>query len=471
MIVVIVVMIVVAALAGAIMVSTLTGVRGGSASASRSVSQRTVEDATEIYRVALESGLANESTGWVPPPTELQKLLGTRGTLVDVASLTSLPAALRQPIPGAPRQAVRMSAQSGSSHRYWQLVRIVGPGHGATDGNVTVWIRGWQASATGMTTREPVVKRVSLSPGAFHHFQLLVDGPIRFDSGARITGPVHSNGRNVGGGSAISTVSGAAVTCSGEFARLSTGDGSIGGEMPAGCRRITKARSWSFGSVRQTLDRIQVAGASGGSGVFVASPADNGAVPVRLNGTSVDVGGVVRPVGGGLTVLVLGNVVVSGQTSGRVTIASNPPGATAGEIKVDGDLRTSGAAAAIGLFTEGDVVVSTSPCVGRIDAAIISARGSLTIDRGLRTELAQLDAARCGSIAVVGSIAAAESPVLRWAWPNGITAGYAARSYDWNPRLVRTPPPWTPVIEGWQVRDQQDVVPTCGRSGSAVGCT
>lgn len=470
MLVVIVAMLLVGALAGAVAVSTMTGVRGGGAASARAMSQRAIEDGVELYRLALESGIATEATNWVPPPAQLQSLLDARGTVMPLATLTGLTAEQRTALAGAPQFAVRMAADDRGRHRYWQLVRITGPGAGGGS-SVTAWLRGWYGTASGQTSRMPVAARTSFTPGGFHQFQLLVDGPIHFDDGAQVTGPVHSNGSGVGAGSAVGPLPGARVSCSGEFARISTGSGSVDAALPASCRRVASSRRWTFGTVREAFEGIRIADASGGEGVMLANPAGVGQVRVRLLGATVDVGGAVRPIGEGLAILVAGDVVVSGTANGRVTIASDPPNDRAGRILVDGDVRAGGPAASIGLFTEGDVVVSVAPCVTTIEAAVVAARGGLTIDRGYRTQLAQLDAASCGSFSFRGSIAAAEGPVLRWTWPSGAAAGYASRSYAWNPRLVRNPPPWTPVVEGWQVRDWQETPPHCGVGGAwSAGC-
>lgn len=457
-------MFVVAALGAAVAVSTMTGRDSSSASASRSMSQRAIDDGVELYRLALETGAADESTGWVPPPSRLQNVIADRGTVVPLSALPGLRTDYRATVPGAPTYAVRMAADEHGRHRFWQLVRVTGPGSGDPS-SVTAWFRGWYGRADGSTGRQVVVGRASLTPGGFHQFQLLVDGVVRFDDGAMITGPVHSNGTRAGGEAAIAPLPGARVGCSGEFARLSASDGSVSAAFPDSCRRVQSTRRWSFGAVGETFDRIAVAAAAGGTGVMVAQPADTGRVPVRLLGDRVDVGGQVRSIGQGLTILVLGEASVAGTSRGRVTVASDPSGDRAGQILVDGDVVAEGAGAAIGLYTDGDVVVSTAPCVGRLDAAVIAARGGLTIDRSYRTELAQLDSPSCGSFAFHGSIAAAQSPVLRWTWPNGAAAGFSQRSYAWNPRLVRTPPPWTPVIEGWQVRDWQEAASSCGAGG------
>jgi hypothetical protein len=467
---VIAIMVVVLILGAAIAINTITGVRAGGATAGRTMSQQAIEDGVGLYRISLETNVATEATNWLPPPDLMQQVLRDRGTVVPLARLTGLPDAYRFPPRGGANWAVRMAPDGDGEHRFWQLLRVTGPGAGGS-GSVTAWIRGWYGAPDGATARSVIVGRASFTPGGFHQFQLLVDGPIRFDEGATITGPVHSNGNGAGAEAAIAPLPGAHVGCAGEFARLSAAAGGVSSAMPSSCKRVTSARRWNFGTVRETFDSIGDATAAGGEGVMVADPGPGGSVAIRLQGAQVDVGGQLRDIGEGLAILALGDVMVSGTSSGRVTIASDPRGERAGQILIDGDVRASGAAGVVGLFTEGDVVVSSSPCVSRVEAAVIAARGGLTIDRGFRTDLAQLDAPNCPAFSYSGSIAAAESPVLRWTWPGGQAAGYGRRSYEWNPRLVRNPPPWTPVIEGWQVRDWQESNSSCGLAGSTAGCT
>ncbi|MCW2974265.1 MAG: hypothetical protein JWN72_2538, partial [Thermoleophilia bacterium] len=348
--------------------------------------------------------------------------------------------------------------------------RVTGPGAGTTSG-VTIWIRAWQGASDGRTSSGVSTSRVNFTPGGFQQFQLLTDGPIAFDDGARITGPVHSNGIGATSGIAVGLVPGARIDCAGEFARISVSSGIVADSLPSACRRIANGTRWNLGVVKTTFEGIRTATAAGGHGVMVVNAIGGGDVRVRLAGDTIVVGGVTKSIGEGIAVLVDGNVVVSGHTTGRVTIASDPLSADRGQIRVDGDLVGTGSRASIGLYTEGDVVVSTRPCVARIDAAIIAARGAMTIDRGLRTEVAQLDSVGCGKVEMFGSIASAESPVLRWSWPGGGSTGYDERSYAWNPRLVRNPPPWTPVIEGWQANDLQEAGQECGSGGTwEVAC-
>lgn len=214
-------------------------------------------------------------------------------------------------------------------------------------------------------------------------------------------------------------------------------------------------RRFDLGSVESSFDGVRTAATRNLRGIHVVRTAGdpNGFIDVVLDpGGFVTAGGTRLPVGGGLAVLVEANVRVTGSTGGRVTVMSDPSrtDGRGGTIRISGDLRTTDPDGVIGLFTEGDVQLDASRCVSVVQAAIIAGGGALTIDRGLRTDVAQQDAPRCGAITVRGSVAAAEAPVLRWAWANGAWTGYDRRSYEWDARLVRHAPPWAPVIDSWQ---------------------
>lgn len=443
---------VVAIIVGTIMMITLRSVASSSEGSRRASAQGAVEAGIAVYRQALVANAASEANGWMPSQAQLERLVTGSSKVVPLAQLQLQPPFDRLP-EGAPPVAVRIRSDDGTS-MYWQLVHANGPGYGSTTGTVVVWVRGWRSSDSGQIAGSPMLARAVFTPGGFHQFQLMSESPIRFANGAQISGPVHSNGG--GGGPAISVEPGATVSCSGAQARVSASTGSIDG-IPASCARADVAGTrFTLGSVAETFDAIRAAAAGGGRGVHVVNTTGdpNGFVPVQLqpDGTVI-AGGTPLAVGGGLAVLVHGNVLVSGTTTGRVTIASDPgagAAGSAGRIRISGDLRASGDGAAIGLYTAGDVELDSAACTSRIDAAIIAAGGTLTINRGLRTEVRQGDAPRCGAITVNGSIAAAEGPVLRWQWQTGEWTGYERRDYVWNPNLVRRPPPWSPVIDGWQ---------------------
>ncbi|MCW2972039.1 MAG: hypothetical protein JWN72_312, partial [Thermoleophilia bacterium] len=116
----------VATLLVAVLVMTTTGIRSGARADVRNANQQTVQDAVQLYRVALESRVANEATGWVPPPRLLQTMLGARGEVVELASLAGLDRSYARPVPGAPVYAVRMQRTEsvGGSFHFWQIIRV-----------------------------------------------------------------------------------------------------------------------------------------------------------------------------------------------------------------------------------------------------------------------------------------------------------------------------------------------------------
>jgi hypothetical protein len=430
--------------------ATLRGIMSGRAGSARAVGSVAIDSGVDLYRQALESGAASEASNWMIPRSEAAELVGSSGQVVDMSRLTGLPAQLREPIPGAAPWAIRR--RSSGVWSYVQPLQAIGPGNGGS-GEVVVYLRAWSGGETGESSTPVTTARVAFTPGAFHAFQMVVDGPITFAQGATIDGPVHSNGvGTTGGQTAIGALG--PVNCNGEFARVGTSAGVVSGGFSSACRRRATRPPIELGAVRDAFVRLQRASDLTTGRVIVVRGTGGGVVPIRLDRTNVIIGGQSRTIDGSLAVLVRGDVQVSGRTTGRVSIASDPSGGEylgrGGTITVTGPVGTDGEGV-LGLFTEGDVVVDAASCTPSLEAAVIASNGGLTIPRSMRSDVVQLDAPQCPAFSFHGSIAGAEAPTMRWQWPSGGWAGYDRREYSWDPTLVRRPPPFAPVLDGWQV--------------------
>ncbi len=371
----------------------------------------------------------------------------------------------------------------GDVRTYWQPYRVVMPDITGNEApNVVVYLRSFMGSVRSRAYSKASYARAELRPGRFADYQQISDGNVRIGSGARINGPIHSNGLADGSFSTVQNAPIAAnrwiyveggVGCSGD-ASLSITAGRI--VAPGACRSLgATGQTISFLRAIDAIETIRRAAAAGrpgtrsfnGTGHRGAegrSEPYNTAWRVTLNGTSMSVR---RPDGSSGGSYPLGrvnafvfdeDVRVRGRAAPdvRVTIAAERRGSASASIFIDGNLikgddRTS----AIGLLAQGDVVLwmaMPSYCpTHTVQAAIVAATGGMTIPTRYTTNELQSTAPRCGSIVIDWSVAGHRPPTLIWSWPGGYGAGYGGmRDYRWDRELKRNPPPYFPLTGTWQ---------------------
>ncbi|MCW2956879.1 MAG: hypothetical protein JWO69_1748 [Thermoleophilia bacterium] len=515
-------------LTSVIMVNARASEEEARLTADRVITQPHVQSAITGFRMALGARLATEADGFTLSPADMVRLAPSTGTAADFVTTTAqLPLEYRTvggvwqrqdartmtPVTEHPMPAVAFHATASADpqtcqrlglaarscrddlHGFWQVYRIELPDRTALDanGNVVAYFRAWLQSVDASSrpvgaVTSPTVVRAELRPGRFADYQLISDGQIQFGHGAEISGPVHSNGFELGRNhltgvdpatTAIAVRDGVDCTGSGS---LSTAEGAI--NMPSSFVCATQQdtnRFISFLRVFDELEQLTADASAGLSGSLVLPTVDRPGVPGRLTAwraqlrgthvrfTSPD--GAVRnvPAGSGTTgVLVEDDLVIEGgDLDGRMTIGARRVGAGSANIYVTGDVNknTTRPGRTFGLIAQGDIVVEPQrrgsgwSCPTTLRAAMIAASGGLTIPPQYTTPEIQPDPPQCDEALIVdGSVAGHRSPNLQWQWDGwddpvnypGRWAGYANRQYRWDTRLLSSPPPYFPLTGTWQ---------------------
>jgi hypothetical protein len=481
----------------------------------RVVAMPVVDTAVTRLKTGLEQNLLAEHRDYRPEQDDMEQLIaGSSATLIPGSVISpAIPGTGDHPYPMLD-VTVREPIKPGLSG-YWQLLRIFAPEYTdpADEGVVVAYLRAWTApTATPAAGTEPRLVRVEFRPGRFADYQAVIDGPIVFGGGATLNGPIHSNGFDdersnflellSGVPERVSTVDGATVSCFGS-AQITTAEGTIATSRFPGCPAQANTRRYvNLLAAEGAFDRIRTACAEGapnarcfdttleGSSVpdWIAQKApDLRGYRVQLEATRVIVSGyeidhlsetaqpyapagltVVDTPPGSTTVLFFAdNVLVSGTTNARVTIAARKPGewttnvkSGAANIYVGGNTTHEGDGSVLGLMAQGGVILEAikaagggAACTSELRAGIVAMSGTLTIDPRYTTRLYQAGAPSCPQITVRGSIAAHRSPVLIWSWANRPEhAGYLVRDYRWSDSLRRNPPPYFPTTDTWEAR-------------------
>lgn len=434
--------------------------------------------AIATYRFALQAGKATDLTDWFITRDDLREIIGGAGTtipnaqagpygVVDTGAVGGVPATMR----------FTVMLGSGGQREFWQIYRLQAPDLGR-DRDLRVWFRAWvgrwdQATNTVQSASAPRTIVASFRQGRFSDFQMLVNGPIKFDTGGMIFGPVHSNGYLDGvtqppAGNPNARVfadPGSTITCPPSGAPVTTGAGTVA--LPAACRLVgdgqPTGRFVSFQGLTATFQEMRARCTTGRVRCVDGNRDDH---TLRLLGNSVQVNGVTQPKPAE-GIIFDGTVRVSGTINGRLSIGATSrtrTGAAPAMIIITGDVgtptnadgtsRTRGEA--LGLFAQGDIVVDPTPatCAGLIHGVLISGSGALTIGRERRTSQPPTVGvvAPCPRRLVLsGAVATNSAPQLSWRWPErNLAIGYSERQYVWDTALRDAPPPFVPVTGTWE---------------------
>ena len=513
---------------------SITMLSRGTTERSRSKSDRAltyphVQSAVTKLGVALQSDLASDTDNFVLSAADLQRLGPAGGA--NVASGTQLPTQYRQVggvyehVPGTTRfqrvaalpsvayheSAALTSAQcatfgipssdcGGPIHGWWQLYRVELPDVTSTTtvGQVVYYVRTWVGPADGSFASDATVVRVATRPGRFADYQLISDGTVMFRSGARINGPVHSNGFDTadpatGGGTtpyAIKTE--ANVRCLG--GSLTSARKSIDTAPSSGCPRQENTNRYiTFLRVQTQIDEIAQDDAARGD-VYVFPTVDNStlepsahAYHVRLSGNVVQVR---SPNGGGWSSYNAGNgagamlfrddvVLEGGNLRTRFTIAASRPSGGAASIYIRGNVNpnVTQPGLTLGLIAQGNAVIDMQGTAGAcnvtlIRAAIVAAAGGVTIPPEFATQQIQTGQPRCTQeLEIDGSIAAHRPPLLYWEWVDGTWTGFTNRRYQWDKRLINATPPYFPLTGNWQATSVREANVDCYAGGRVLDAT
>lgn len=477
----------------------------------RSVGMAAGDSAIEKYRVALQSGLADETNGYLLDEASLRALVRDQpGADVVPNSTTSGAANMADVMPSIPagsRFTVRERGSDSISH--WQLFHVHQPRYALASphSDVVVYIRAWATSLAGsgsLTTR-PRLFRVEYRPGYFSDYQLVTDAPFHSRNLGAVTidGPIHSNGYSYLDWLALDASNTPttgiyfenAPTC-GPNARFSTSqDAPIRVPTGGSCDTATS-------SARRDARQISLLGAEGtfaklldrcgsGNGV-VQCPSGQPSYDVRLAAGQVIVNGRPYPLVGtgpdtrALALLFDADVVLHGSVSAgasaaRVTIATRRTGNASRRPQVF--LRNPGAEPivgaavptnTVGVIAQGDVVIEGAPaqaCLRQVNLAAISTSGSVTIPPEVVTiapPAIALAGRDCGDIALNGSFAAHGQQVLAIRWADARnpgsftpTVGYSRSTLRYNRNLFVAPPPFFPIATPWGVTKVKDADTRC----------
>jgi hypothetical protein len=487
----------------------------------RVVAMPVVDSAVTRIKYGLERNLFPEEQDYRPTPAQLADML-------DGSSATLLAGSIISPAipPGMPNYTIR-EPQGGGMAGYWQLIRVFAPEYtdSTDDGVVIIYLRAWSGSATNPAAgSEPRLVRVELRPGRFADYQAVIDGPIVFGPGARLNGPIHTNGfgderANMlpdlkGVNDRVSTTGTTNVSCSGA-AQITTAEGSVETSDFPGCPVAENTgRYVNLLAAEEAFERMRIACGGGSARVrCFNNPREGSSVPasiaqrapdlrgyrVRLSPGSIHVTGyeidfvaeqpidqaigatqtIATPPGSTTVLFFADNVIVSGNTNARVTIAARKPGGGGGNVTsgaaniyLAGNTTHSGAGSVLGLMAQGGVVLDAVKqgggyaCIDRIRAGIVAMSGTMTIDPRYTTKLYQAGGPSCGRIQIQGSLAAHRSPVLVWKWDNRPQhVGYSSRDYSWSESLRRNPPPYFPTTDTWESRHVRPANLDCFSNG------
>jgi hypothetical protein len=372
---------------------------------------------------------------------------------------------------------------SGGRYGWWQPVAVIPPSN--TNPNLVLYIRTWVSTSVGAprVIDDPRIVRADLRPGRFSDYQMLVDGPIIIGQGARISGRVHTNGYpdayladQFTTPNAPMVIDTSTPPSCGSGAAFSTASGSITGKGTCGAQ-YTENDGRRIDLMRGSNQLAKIRQMCGGS---VHCPGGNGPWTMRLSGSSVQVSGPgfnsTYNAAGGAVVLVRGSTTLSGRLTSKasLTIGVQDTGTFSAfgssSLNLVGGGRIGASVAAnsiLGLIVDGDIVprMDIGQCPTGLTAAVVSASGTLTIPAKYRVPVPPGAGAVPGCLGATfnftGSLGTHYMPLMHYVWTTGQATGYGTRSYNYDSRLLMTPPPLFPTTGPWQVSTWKDADPAC----------
>lgn len=318
----------------------------------------------------------------------------------------------------------------------------------------------------------PRYVQTTLSRGSFSDYQLLTDEEIRFGSGVSLSGKVHSNNYTEQP-NAIENLG--SVTCSGPEVRVTSRTGAIPGAPPS-CNARTGASAIDLGALSLAVSEVDQAcardtarqrfrcyGSLGGAGYRVSI---GSAIQVS-NATTGAVLDTFSQAGRPYTLRFYEDAVYvrdgAGTPSASIAVFAHSDDVSTLHVEGTSFGPPAGAGPVIGLLAQGDIVIDAVQngaanawrCDGganvRINAAMMSETGTLTVPHRWLSQLRQRQTPRCGTLYVEGAIATRTMPVLQMRWGSNVDYGFTGRSLAWNTRLKRVVPPMFPATGPWEV--------------------
>jgi hypothetical protein len=460
-----------------------------SSRSSRAASVAVVDRALTSYEFALQSLLTDETKDFRLDRNAMLQLAASpeAGTRDSTPVLNSkLPSRLKQlgldqTYPGND-YTMRMTLANGTIG-WWQPIAVLPPS--TTNPNLILYVRTWTSTiaANPRLVGDARIVRADLRPGRFSDYQILVDGPIIMGYGVTLSGRVHTNGypdsymadQWTTPGSPMQLIASDPPACK-SGAAFSTATGSIVGK--GSCtgfnaqytendhRRIDLLRG------SEHLNKLRTM-CGGGS---VACPPGNGPWTIKLSGSTAHFTGPgfnkTYDASAGAVVLVRGSASLSGELTRKsaLTIGIQDTGNFSAfgssSLSLVGNAKIGATDNSIlGLIVDGDVIprIDKGQCPRGLRAAMVSSSGSLSIPPQYRVPNAPGVGSLpyCGNtFSFVGSLGAHYMPFMIGGFGN-VPVGFAGRAYDYDSRLLMTPPPLFPTTGPWQVSTWKDADPAC----------
>lgn len=461
------------------------------------------DTAISTYRFALQARKASDATGWVPDLAGLTSIVGDDAKVFSntlagpYAVVDTDPANGYVPVHGR----LTVSIGTTAAREFWQIYRVQPP-DGGSDRDLRVWFRAWTGNAdptTGIPRPDTASSNARMvvatfRQGRFSDFQMLANGPIRFDTGGVIRGPVHSNGYLDGvtkvpddmPTARVFADTDATITCPAAGAAVTTASGTV--SLPASCPLIgdgqPTGRYVSFQGLSKTF--TEMAARCYPTGDVYCFTTGLATYNVELLNRNVRVNGIDWPLDRAdrtiTAVLLDGNVRIRGMSRGRLTVAAynrGRVGAAPSMITIERNVGTPVNAQnvaqtrgeSLGLFAQGDIVATPENCANMnlIHGVLISGSGSFTIGRErMSAQPPTPTPTPCPRLVLSGAVASNSAPQLSWRWPDrGAATGFSERTYVWDTALRDAPPPYVPVTGTWESASWKNADTSCLTTGAS----
>lgn len=460
------------------------------------------DTAVSMYRFGLQAGVISDMTKWVPDKDALEKILGSSGKVIPnnqlSVGLNTVTETGDGAIPASGRYTAQLAPEdssAGSIREYWQIYRATPPS--PTEGkDLTVVFRAWSGpeDLKSGNVSNPRYIEATYRQGRFSDFQMISNGPIKFDDGSILAGPVHSNGqldgitipppdRNGKKDIRIFSSETTPIQCPAQELNITTSTGSV--DLP-GCRIVGDGEPTGKYLSIQGLDGAFASMSERCDGSVVCFSGQK-KYTVSISGSTIFVNGISQNITGKDGLLFDGNVELSSNTplKGRLsigainrdrngnqipnrpaaTITINNSGATTVGPAMDAAGKTITRGEALGLFAQGDIILNPSNITGcpqKVHGVLISGWGSVTIGRNVMTSgipnfVTAANPHICPRLTVSGAMIGSSAPMLRWQWPSKTQyVGFAQRTYLWDPVLRELPPPFVPTTGSWEAATWRD---------------
>lgn len=507
---------------------TMSSIFIGKRKQATSLGMAAADSAVEMYRLSVQSSLADEYDGYQLSRADLERLLRSRptggGAATGATVISSSDNWERQrglkpaQVPPDARFTVA-ERKSDGTYSFWQVYQVVTPSRLPSDSVVgpaelTIFFRAWTADSPQSTNvSDPRLFRAEFRPSYFSDYQIVSNGPFVVDDNDDydVNGPIHSNGYVVqgvgrGDGNALTGILfGTAPTCGSgaEFTTSRNAPIQVPGDSCQSAPRNRSARELSLLGVEQSYRWIEAECASAAvlcldterpslSRPYRILLATNGVV---VNGTHVPLVRTARN-SASLTVLASDEVVLGGTLSvtdpnlaGRVTIANRRRSGNERIPRIMLQATSSGAGIGsaqpgkdvVGLITQGDVVLGIPParsCIGSLSLAAISGSGSITIPPEYSTfspppiNLESGNYQCTGRLDVFGSYSMHASFVASMAWRTASggrtrSVGYPNVRLRYGDVFYRNTPPFFPQSLPWGVVKAKEANQSCLIAGTA----